>query len=726
MIDFQALNQELLSQAREWIPSLIPGGRFVGHEYTAASMRGGHGDSFKVNLETGAFCDFAHDEDRGTDLIALYARIKGLGMREAAIALGGKDQPNGANGSSYHAPPPARAPPVEILPMPEEPYCRDDFRTSAGEEPVAFWVYRSFANTPMFVVARYENEQGDKHILPWTWDGTRWQNKLVARPRPLFGLENLAPAGPVLVVEGEKTCVAAQAIFTDSCVSWPSGASAVRHADWEPVRGRDVTIWPDNDVPGIQAASTLAGILLQMGCQVALVITDDLPEHWDLADSIDLDLHAYRRTHLHRVPGPEEPQEPRLTAPAPEVAPLQTSPAAGTTTLAAPAASGSLDEMYQRYNFTLKTNGRPHSSEYNVGCALQARSFGVYYDEFRRRVCHPDDTEWTDADTRALQAMLQKQVELYEISYRTVQTGLLNYANSRRRNPLTEWLRSITWDGKGRLDDLMHRGFGAEYSDYTKAVSRCFGLAMVARVLRPGCKHDCMLVLQGDQGISKSRGLEALAGENYFAEIHDSICSKDFSISMIGKWLCDVNELHAFKTAEIERIKGVISTKIDRYRDPYGSTATDHPRSSVLSGTTNRDDWNTDETGARRFWPIDCGRINLAWIRDHREQLFAEAVARYDAGEDWWEIANDERAEEMREGSRDIDPWEDVLREYLAHHVEVRIPHLMSEVIGIKAPLMDLIGQKRIGKILRRFGYRKDRRTGETRHWTRAPRPSVR
>ena len=51
-----------------------------------------------------------------------------------------------------------------------------------------------------------------------------------------------------------------------------------------------------------------------------------------------------------------------------------------------------------------------------------------------------------------------------------------------------------------------------------------------------------------------------------------------------------------------------------------------------MISTTNLDDWGKDETGGRRFWPCRCdGEIDLAGIEAVRDQLWAEAVALYNA-----------------------------------------------------------------------------------------------
>ena len=140
-----------------------------------------------------------------------------------------------------------------------------------------------------------------------------------------------------------------------------------------------------------------------------------------------------------------------------------------------------------------------------------------------------------------------------------------------------------------------------------------------------------MPVLEGSQGTFKSTGLPILGGK-WFAEVHQSIDSKDFYLALSGKLLLEISEMHSFSKAEVERLKGVMSCQVDRYRAPYERRAADHPRRCVFAGTTNRDDWNRDETGARRFWPVVCGHIDLDWLTGHRDQLLAEAVYKFKKG----------------------------------------------------------------------------------------------
>jgi len=114
-------------------------------------------------------------------------------------------------------------------------------------------------------------------------------------------------------------------------------------------------------------------------------------------------------------------------------------------------------------------------------------------------------------------------------------------------------------------------------------------------------------------------------------------------------------------------VKQVITCTNDRFRESYGHHAEDHPRQCVFVATTNRDDWNRDETGARRFWPISCkGEIDIEAIRTYRDQFFAEAVHRFKDGETWWKMPQAKTKREQ--AKRYVAPaWVEPIQRYIDH-----------------------------------------------------------
>ncbi|MBF0301279.1 MAG: hypothetical protein HQK51_21415 [Oligoflexia bacterium] len=97
MIEFQEINYLASSILPSLIHELLPNGRREGNEWVAINptrndLKLG---SFKINLITGKWSDFATN-DKGGDIISLYAYIKKLSQSEAAkllaIKLGVRDE----------------------------------------------------------------------------------------------------------------------------------------------------------------------------------------------------------------------------------------------------------------------------------------------------------------------------------------------------------------------------------------------------------------------------------------------------------------------------------------------------------------------------------------------------------------------------------------------------------------------------------------------------------
>jgi putative DNA primase/helicase len=190
--------------------------------------------------------------------------------------------------------------PIPVLPVPAEAP-QASVRHGQHGEASSVWAYRDDGCRLLGYVARFDAADG-KEILPRTWcrlpDGAHgWRWKAFPEPRPLYGLDKLAaaPTAPVLVVEGEKTADAGQALFPDHVtVTWPGGSNAVSKADWSALTGREVILWPDADVAGRKAMEEIAAVLSRVAAGIALVpLPEDLPEGWDVADpvpeGVDLD-----------------------------------------------------------------------------------------------------------------------------------------------------------------------------------------------------------------------------------------------------------------------------------------------------------------------------------------------------------------------------------------------------------------------------------------------------
>lgn len=158
------------------------------------------------------------------------------------------------------------------------------------------WAYQDAQGRLLFYVYRWDTptpeDPGAKEIRCLTfWQGKGWDWKHPPEPKPLYRLDRLAqrPTDPVLICEGEKAADAAVTIFPDHVViAWPGGAKAIGKVDWQPLVGRRVIIWPDNDVAGRTCAGALGTLLQEVGAENVAVVTvpESWPPNWDVADSL--------------------------------------------------------------------------------------------------------------------------------------------------------------------------------------------------------------------------------------------------------------------------------------------------------------------------------------------------------------------------------------------------------------------------------------------------------
>lgn len=129
-------------------------------------------------------------------------------------------------------------------------------------KPSNFWAYHNPEGKIIGYTLRFDLPEGKKDVIPYTFkkpdngSGAKWLWRGFDIPRPLYNLHELTarPDAIVLVVEGEKTADAAKKLFPQYVVTaWIGGADGIRAADWTPLHGRNVFLWPDNDIPGLHA-----------------------------------------------------------------------------------------------------------------------------------------------------------------------------------------------------------------------------------------------------------------------------------------------------------------------------------------------------------------------------------------------------------------------------------------------------------------------------------------
>ena len=278
---------------------------------------------------------------------------------------------------------------------------------------------------------------------------------------------------------------------------------------------------------------------------------------------------------------------------------------------------------------------------------------------------------WRDADDAQLISYVDAHYGTF--SARNYDIAVTKVADDRAYHPIREFIESLPeWDKVPRVDTLLMDYLGAGDTAYVRAVTRKTLCAAISRVLRPGCKFDSMLVLNGPQGVGKSTLIAKLAGE-WFSDSLNLGDTKDKTAAekLQGYWILEIGELAGLKKAEVETLRSFLSRQNDIYRAAFGKRATPHLRQCVFFGTTNAESgYLRDTTGNRRFWPVKTpgSGKKQSWNLTHEEilQIWAEALVYVRQGEKLYlspemdALAKDEQREAMESDER-----EGLVREYL-------------------------------------------------------------
>lgn len=286
----------------------------------------------------------------------------------------------------------------------------------------------------------------------------------------------------------------------------------------------------------------------------------------------------------------------------------------------------------------------PVECQENVIRALQAMKI-TRYDSFTNeaQIRIGPDTYVKREDWHA--TMLQGKLSctyrwLIRASVASVTRALDMLAYENIYDSAQEYFSSLVWDKTPRLDSWLHMVYKVEDSVYHKTIGSNWLKGMMSRVMYPGCKFDNALLIQGPQGVGKSYSLLLLVGEKHHVEFMHKIDNKEFDQSIQGKLLVEFGEGATFRKTDQDTIKSIITKQQDNFRPPYGKTPRDFPRRCVFALTCNNDEILKDSTGNRRWWPVHVEEhADLEWLKNNREQLFAEAMYRVtELKETAWEI----------------------------------------------------------------------------------------
>jgi hypothetical protein len=336
----------------------------------------------------------------------------------------------------------------------------------------------------------------------------------------------------------------------------------------------------------------------------------------------------------------------------------------------------------------------------------------------------------TDFHANLVQEFLQER-GLESIGISTMHQAIDTRAGEQPFHPAREYLDGQEWDGVPRLKNWAATYLGTAANAYTQGVGTMFMVSMVARIYWPGCKVDHMLVIEGPQGRMKSAACRVLGGAWFSDHLPDiAHGGKDVSQHLRGKWLMEIAEMQAMNRAASAGLKAFITRDTERYRPSFGRKEAVEPRQCVFVGTTNMDSYLRDETGARRYWPLATGitgPIQIDALTRDRDQLFAEAVAEFEAGTPWWPDAafEQEHARPEQEKRYEADAWEEPIEEYLTTlrhsatkeqgNARTTLGEVAQHALKFESRRLGISDQRRITAALKRLGWVRENPGGTSR-----------
>jgi predicted P-loop ATPase len=507
-------------------------------------------------------------------------------------------------------------------------------------------------------------------------------------------------------------------------------------------------ILPEADQPGTKAMRAIHRHLHALDARiwsVAIPAPGEKPNGWDVADAIEdglvgAALVEYMRVRTSAVPAPgavdaiEMPPDGAST------------PSGAGASRGGPPESPPDDDADGDYGphgwrrMLLRKDGKLVDCRENVYLMLKHHPDwkGVLWaDEFAKKIVlrkpppwrsakgFEPNTVWDADDALRLGLWLAQRERMIIKNVQNLTLAVGWAANESRCHPVREYLDGVKWDGTPRIDKWLTDFMGVKESEYTRLVGRFFLIGLVARIYRPGCQMRFMPIFEGRQYRGKSSAFRVLGGK-WYGDSTLNLHNKDSYQLIQGVWVYEIAELDSFSRADSTMVKAFISSQVDRFRAPYAAAPEDHPRSVGFGGSTNEGEYFKDETGNTRYWPLRCEEvdsINIDGLAGVRDQLFAEAVELFRAGERWHPSAEEQQQLfEPEQAEREVvDPWFERVAVFLGDTTLARITalELLTDCLKIE---VGKIGRAKaesmaISKIMRRLGWKKERESTGNRLW---------
>jgi hypothetical protein len=379
-----------------------------------------------------------------------------------------------------------------------------------------------------------------------------------------------------------------------------------------------------------------------------------------------------------------------------------------------------VDNLYNRQNseFILSKKGDILSLLPNYVVAIERLQYKIKYNTFDSNIYLDNDPLSDENRTKLAYELTSRFTDLK--NDKIIDQAIMFIAYKNKYDSLVNYIKTLVWDGKKRVDTLLIDLYEADDNQYTRLATRVNLIGAIKRATTiDGYKHDTMLVLVGEQGLKKSSFFEMLSTGLYnTAPIN--LNDKDAYQELDGSWIIEFAEMNTYKKSDLDRLKDYLVKKADTYRRSYARYVTRNPRRCVFMGTSNRTDFLRDNTGERRFHPIAVKSSHFENVdKNFIDQVWAEAYVLSKTEKSYIDPKEnqefDQYYKEAIEGNKAHDDLEDFIISQLAHMDEVfDLRDLIISLGYTNRDLADKALTNRISSILRNLGLERKRvRDGE-------------
>ena len=318
---------------------------------------------------------------------------------------------------------------------------------------------------------------------------------------------------------------------------------------------------------------------------------------------------------------------------------------------------GILPIALENFPNKVRSRGNVPATIENIAYMLSFYGISVQYNVITKKLIAniPELISTVDNADNVAMTHIISLANLNQISASQVPDLVLAIADRHQINPVADWINSKMWDGVDRLPDFYNTLETEEHFPKRLKETLMFkwALSTVAAALKPrGFRCRGILTLQGPQSMGKTAWVSALVPDTVLREQVIKVdhpldpSDKDSKLTALEHWIVELGELESSFKKDVDRLKGFITSDMDKIRRPYARANSEYPRKTVFVATVNDANFLVDPTGNTRFWTLPLASINYTHGID-MQQVFAQLAIHYHSGETWWLDREDEQELEV-------------------------------------------------------------------------------